>query len=80
MSVAVSKHEREGLSGGSTTSDSKRPCSHPETWAGHEKHRIEREDEREREHERLERLGETDSISNACRRARVRVTIGFGGV
>ena len=66
MSVAISKHEREGLSGVSTTSDSKRPCSHPETWAGHEKHRIEREDEREREHERLERLGETDSISNAA--------------
>ena len=34
--------------------------------AGREEHRIEREDKREREQERLERLGDTDSISNAA--------------
>ena len=36
MSVAISKHEREGLSGISTNSDSKMSCSHPNARAGHE--------------------------------------------
>ena len=50
MSVAISKHEREGLSGISTNSDSKRSCNPPPgEWAGHEEHCIEREDEREHE-------------------------------
>ena len=49
MSVTIPKHEREGLSGISTNSDSNGSCSHPETWAGREEHRIEREDKRERE-------------------------------
>ena len=68
MSVAISKHEREGLSGISTTPDSKMSCSHPNARAGHEEHRIECEDKREREQERLERLDDTvtDSISNAA--------------
>ena len=66
MSVAISKHERKGLSGTSTNPDSKMSCSHPEARAGHKEHRIEREDKREREQERLERLGDTDSISNAA--------------
>ena len=66
MSVVISKHEREGLSGISTNPDSKRSCGHPNARAGHEEHRIEREDKREREQERLERLGDTDSISNAA--------------
>ena len=41
---------------------------HPNARAGHEEHRIEREDKREREQERLERLDDTvtDSISNAA--------------
>ena len=62
------KHEREGLSGISTNSDSKRSSGHPNSWAGREEHRIEREDKREREQEqeRLERLGDTDSTSNAA--------------
>ena len=58
MSVAISKHEREGLSGISTNPDSKMSCSHPSARAGHEEHRIERDDKREREQERLERLGD----------------------
>ena len=66
MSVTLSKHERKRHSGISTTSDSKGSCSHPNEWAGHEEHRIEREDKREREQERLERLGDTDSISNTA--------------
>ena len=49
MSVTIPKHEREGLSGISTNSDSKMSCSHPNARAGHEEHRIEHEDERERE-------------------------------
>ena len=49
MSVATSKHEREGLSGISTNSDSKMSCSHPNARAGHEEHRIERKGEPERE-------------------------------
>ena len=50
MSVAISKHEREGLSGISTNSDSKRSHNPPPgEWAGHEEHSIEHEDERERE-------------------------------
>ena len=61
MSVATSKHEREGLSGISTNFDSKMSCSHPNARAGQEEHRIECEDKREREQERLERLGDTDA-------------------
>ena len=49
MSVAISKHEREGPSGISTNSDSKMSCGHPNARAGREEHRIEREDKRERE-------------------------------
>ena len=66
MSVAISKHEREGLSGISTNSDSKMSCSHPNARAGHEEHCIECEDKHERERERLERLGDTDSTSNTA--------------
>jgi hypothetical protein len=66
MSVTISKHEREGLSGISTNSDSKRSSGHTEAWAGREEHLAEREDKRERKQERLERLGDTDSISNAA--------------
>ena len=49
MSVAISKHEREGLSGISTNPNSKRSCCHPNARAGHEEHRVEHEDKRERE-------------------------------
>ena len=56
--LAISKHEREGLSSISTNPDSKGSCSHPNARAGHEEHRIEHEDKREREQERLERLGD----------------------
>ena len=49
VSVAISKHEREGLSGISTNPDSKRSCSNPDARAGHEEHRIEHEGKRERE-------------------------------
>ena len=66
MSAAISKHEREGLSGISTNPDSKMSCSHPNARAGHKEHRIEREDKREREQERLERLGDSDPISNTA--------------
>ena len=68
MSVAISKHEREGLSGISTNSDSKMSCSHPNARASHEEHRIEHEGKREQEQDRPERLDDTvtDSISNAA--------------
>ena len=66
MRVAIPKHEREGLSGISTNPDSKMSRSHPKSQAGHEEHCAEREGRREREQERLERLGDTDSISNAA--------------
>ena len=49
VSVAISKHEREGLSGISINPDSKTSSGHPNARAGHEEHRIEREDKRERE-------------------------------
>ena len=49
MSVAISKHEREGLSGISANPDSKMSSGPPNTRAGHEERRIEREDKCERE-------------------------------
>ena len=67
MSVAISKHEREGLSGTSTNSDSKRSRNrHPVSWRATRSTLPSARMGVSVSEERLERLGDTDSISNAA--------------